>query len=56
MLVIYGLSGFVANVAMIFNMLLILAFMALFGATLHLTRIAGIVLTMAIAIDRKCGY
>lgn len=51
MLVIYGLSGFVANVAMIFNVLLILAFMALFGATLTLPGIAGIVLTMAIAVD-----
>ena len=51
MLLIYGLSGLVANIAMIFNVLLILAFMALFGATLTLPGIAGIVLTMAIAVD-----
>ncbi|WP_130607243.1 protein translocase subunit SecD [Fluviispira sanaruensis] len=51
MLVIYGMSGLVANVAMLFNVLLILAFMALFGATLTLPGIAGIVLTMAIAVD-----
>ncbi|WP_158997124.1 protein translocase subunit SecD [Pigmentibacter ruber] len=51
MLFIYGLSGFVANLAMVFNVLLILAFMALFGATLTLPGIAGIVLTMAIAVD-----
>lgn len=51
MLVIYGMSGFVANIAMLFNVLLILAFMALFGATLTLPGIAGIVLTMAIAVD-----
>lgn len=51
MLFIYGLSGLVANVAMVFNVLLILAFMALFGATLTLPGIAGIVLTMAIAVD-----
>lgn len=51
MLAIYGLSGLVANVAMVFNVLLILAFMALFGATLTLPGIAGIVLTMAIAVD-----
>lgn len=51
MLFIYGTSGLVANVAMLFNVLLILAFMALFGATLTLPGIAGIVLTMAIAVD-----
>lgn len=51
MLLIYGASGFVANIAMLFNVLLILAFMALFGATLTLPGIAGIVLTMAIAVD-----
>ncbi|KAB8032026.1 protein translocase subunit SecD [Fluviispira multicolorata] len=51
MLIIYGMSGFVANIAMLFNVLLILAFMALFGATLTLPGIAGIVLTMAIAVD-----
>ncbi|MES2613981.1 MAG: protein translocase subunit SecD [Bdellovibrionota bacterium] len=51
MLFIYGLSGVVANIAMFFNILLILAFMALFGATLTLPGIAGIVLTMAIAVD-----
>ena len=51
MLFIYGLSGVVANIAMLFNILLILAFMALFGATLTLPGIAGIVLTMAIAVD-----
>lgn len=51
MVFIYGLAGVVANVAMLFNVLLILAFMALFGATLTLHGIAGIVLTMAIAVD-----
>lgn len=51
MLIIYGLAGVVANIAMLFNILLILAFMALFGATLTLPGIAGIVLTMAIAVD-----
>lgn len=51
MLFIYGLSGIVANVAMFLNILLILAFMALVGATLTLPGIAGIVLTMAIAVD-----
>ncbi len=51
MLLIYGVSGIVANIAMLFNILLILSFMALFGATLTLPGIAGIVLTMAIAVD-----
>lgn len=51
MLFIYGVSGIVANVAMFLNILLILAFMALVGATLTLPGIAGIVLTMAIAVD-----
>lgn len=51
MLIIYGISGIVANIAMLLNVLLILAFMALFGATLTLPGIAGIVLTMAIAVD-----
>jgi len=51
MLLIYGISGLVANIAMFLNVLLILALMALFGATLTLPGIAGIVLTMAIAVD-----
>ncbi|RDB35563.1 MAG: protein translocase subunit SecD [Spirobacillus cienkowskii] len=51
MLIIYGMSGLVANIAMLFNILLILALMALFGATLTLPGIAGIVLTMSIAVD-----
>ncbi len=51
MLVIYGLSGVVANLAMLLNGLLVLAFLAAFGATLTLPGIAGIVLTMAIAVD-----
>ncbi len=51
MMAVYGLSGVVANIAMLLNILLILAFMALFGATLTLPGIAGIVLTMAIAVD-----
>jgi preprotein translocase subunit SecD len=48
---VYGLSGMVANAAMLLNVLLILAFMAAFGATLTLPGIAGIVLTMAVAVD-----
>ncbi len=51
MLVIYGTSGLVANFAMLLNVLLILALLAAFGATLTLPGIAGIVLTMAVAVD-----
>lgn len=51
MLYFYGVSGMVANLAMILNAILILAFLAAFGATLTLPGIAGIVLTMAVAVD-----
>jgi protein-export membrane protein SecD len=51
MLYFYGVSGVVANLAMILNAVLILAFLAAFGATLTLPGIAGIVLTMAVAVD-----
>lgn len=51
MLVIYGMSGLIANLAMLFNGLLILAVLSAFGATLTLPGIAGIVLTMAISVD-----
>ena len=48
---VYGNSGIVANFAMFFNVLCILGFLAAFGATLTLPGIAGIVLTMAVAVD-----
>ena len=48
---IYGNSGIVANIAMLLNVMLTLAFLAAFGATLTLPGIAGIVLTMAVAVD-----
>ena len=51
MLYFYGVSGIVANLAMILNSVLIFAFLAAFGATLTLPGIAGIVLTMAVAVD-----
>lgn len=51
MLYFYGVSGMVANFAMLLNAVLILAFLAAFGATLTLPGIAGIVLTMAVAVD-----
>lgn len=51
MLIYYRLSGLVANIALIMNVILILGCLALFGATLTLPGIAGIVLTMGMAVD-----
>jgi protein-export membrane protein SecD len=51
MLVYYRLSGVIANVALVLNLLFILAAMALFQATLTLPGIAGIALTMGMAVD-----
>lgn len=51
MVVYYGLAGLIANLAMVVNLLLIVAVMALFGATLTLPGMAGIVLTIGMAID-----
>lgn len=51
MAVYYRLFGLVANVALAFNMLLILAAMSMIGSTLTLPGIAGIVLTIGMAVD-----
>ncbi len=51
MLVYYKLSGLIADVALFMNIILILAAMALVGATLTLPGIAGIALTIGIAVD-----
>jgi protein-export membrane protein SecD len=51
MLAGYGLFGMFANVALIFNIALIFAVLSLMGATLTLPGIAGIVLTIGIAVD-----
>ncbi len=51
MVVYYRMFGLVANVALIFNMLLIAAAMSMIGATLTLPGIAGIVLTIGMAVD-----
>ncbi len=47
----YGLSGIVADIALIVNLFLIIAIMAIFGATLTLPGMAGIVLTVGMAVD-----
>ncbi len=47
----YGLFGIFADVALTFNVVLLLALLTLLGATLTLPGIAGIVLTMGMAVD-----
>ncbi|UZE97703.1 protein translocase subunit SecD [Alkalimarinus alittae] len=51
MLVYYRVFGVVANIALAVNMVLLLAFMSILSATLTLPGIAGIVLTVGMAVD-----
>lgn len=51
MVLFYSAGGFFAVVAMALNVLVILGIMASFGATLTLPGIAGIVLTIGMAVD-----
>jgi preprotein translocase subunit SecD len=51
MVLYYRKSGFVADVAVIFNLLLQLAMLASFGATMTLPGIAGLALTLGMSVD-----
>ncbi len=51
MLVYYKVFGLAANIALAVNLVLLVAVMSLFGATLTLPGIAGIVLTVGMAVD-----
>ncbi|MBO6774486.1 MAG: protein translocase subunit SecD [Marinibacterium sp.] len=51
MMLSYGLFGIFANVALILNIALIFGLLSLIGATLTLPGIAGIVLTVGMAVD-----
>lgn len=51
MLVYYKFGGAVADLALIFNMLFVMGIMASFKATLTLPGLAGIILTIGIAVD-----
>jgi len=51
MLAFYGIFGVIANVALGFNLLLVAAVMSLLGFTLSLPGIAGVVLTVGMAVD-----
>ena len=47
----YGVAGIFADIVLLLNIVLTLAGLALFGATLTLPGIAGIILTIAMAVD-----
>jgi len=51
MVLLYGLFGLFANVALIFNAILLIGCLSIFSATLTLPGIAGIVLTLGMAVD-----
>jgi preprotein translocase subunit SecD len=51
MLVYYKMSGLIADIALILNILLIAGGLAAFSATLTLPGIAGIILTIGMAVD-----
>jgi len=51
MVVYYRFFGLVANIALLFNIVLIAASMSMLGVTLTLPGIAGIVLTIGMAVD-----
>ncbi|RWD36318.1 protein translocase subunit SecDF [Mesorhizobium sp.] len=51
MLFAYGRLGLIANIALLANVALIIAVLSVLGATLTLPGIAGIVLTMGMAVD-----
>lgn len=51
MLLVYGKLGLIANIALAANVALIIAVLTVLGATLTLPGIAGIVLTMGMAVD-----
>ena len=51
MLVVYRVFGLLANIALALNLMLLTAAMSIFGATLTMPGIAGIVLTLGMAVD-----
>ena len=51
MTIYYKGSGLIANFALLLNLLFMLAMMAMFGSTLTLPGLAGIVLTIGMAVD-----
>jgi preprotein translocase subunit SecD len=51
MLIYYRGAGINADVALIFNLIILLGFMGYFGATLTLPGIAGVILTVGMGVD-----
>jgi preprotein translocase subunit SecD len=51
MVVYYGISGIITDLALLFNIVIIMAGLAFFGATLTLPGIAGIILTIGMSVD-----
>ena len=51
MIAYYRFFGFIANFALVINFVMIISVLAIFGATLTLPGIAGIVLTLGMAVD-----
>jgi len=51
MVVYYGLAGLIADTVLMLNIVFIMAGLAAFGATLTLPGIAGIILTIGMAVD-----
>lgn len=51
MVIYYGIAGLIANVALVVNILLVISVMSLFGATLTLPGMAGIILSVGMAVD-----
>lgn len=51
MAIYYAVSGLIADLVLLLNVLLILAGLAFFGATLTLPGIAGIILTIGMSVD-----
>ena len=51
MIVYYKVFGFIANIALTLNLVILIATMSVLGATLTLPGIAGIVLTVGMAVD-----
>ena len=51
MIIYYKFSGIIADLALVFNIILIAAGLAAFQATLTLPGIAGIILTIGMAVD-----
>lgn len=51
MIIYYKAAGFIADIALVLNLVLLMAIMSYFSATLTVPGIAGIILSLAMAID-----